>query len=118
MKYLVAIVTAPEADDACEALLAAGMDSFTATDVRDYRQNRRLREVYKGVEYAVAHQPRVKIEVAVADELADRAVALIRAMAANEVIYVLPADPAPRFPAGDAVVVPLVPGRMRTLHVV
>jgi nitrogen regulatory protein P-II 2 len=94
MKYLVAILTAEQADRLCEALLGAGVDTFTAADVRDYRQHRRLREIYKGAEYVVSHQPRVKVEVAVANEAAERVIALIHAAGAKDAVYVLDGDPA------------------------
>ena len=60
-----------------DALTAAGVHGLTVTEVKGYGRQKGHTEIYRGAEYAVSFLPKLKIEVAVASELADTVVAAI-----------------------------------------
>ncbi len=81
MKYIIAIIKPHKLDDVREALMAAGVQGLTASEVKGFGRQKGQTEVYRGAEYAVNYLPKVKIEIALEDELAERAVEAIRTSA-------------------------------------
>ncbi|MCK6452723.1 MAG: P-II family nitrogen regulator [Alphaproteobacteria bacterium] len=81
MKYIIAIIKPHKLDDVREALMAVGVQGLTAGEVKGFGRQKGQTEVYRGAEYAVHYLPKVKIEIALDDELAERAVEAIRASA-------------------------------------
>lgn len=81
MKYIIAIIKPHKLDDVREALMAAGVQGLTASEVKGFGRQKGQIEVYRGAEYAVNYLPKVKIEIALEDELAERAVEAIRTSA-------------------------------------
>jgi nitrogen regulatory protein P-II 2 len=81
MKYIVAIIKPHKLDDVREALMAAGVQGLTASEVKGFGRQKGQTEVYRGAEYAVHYLPKVKIEIALEDELAERAIEAIRTSA-------------------------------------
>ena len=77
MKIVMAIIKPFKLDEVREALTAIGLQGLTVTEVKGYGRQKGHTEIYRGAEYAVSFLPKVKIEVAVADEFADRAVEAI-----------------------------------------
>jgi nitrogen regulatory protein P-II 2 len=77
MKIVMAIIKPFKLDEVREALTAIGLQGLTVTEVKGYGRQKGHTEIYRGAEYAVSFLPKVKIEVAVADEYADRAVEAI-----------------------------------------
>jgi nitrogen regulatory protein P-II 2 len=73
----MAIIEPFKLDEVREALTAIGLQGLTVTEVKGYGRQKGHTEIYRGAEYAVSFLPKVKIEVAVADEYADRAVEAI-----------------------------------------
>jgi len=65
-----------------EALAGVGIEGMTASEVKGYGRQKGQTEIYRGAEYQVNFVPKVKIEVAVDDGVADNVVEAIR-MAAN-----------------------------------
>jgi nitrogen regulatory protein P-II 2 len=77
MKFVIAIVKPSRLDDVREALLAIGVAGMTVTEVRGFGRQGGHKEIYRGAEYDVNFVPKVRIEVAVDDDIADRAVEAI-----------------------------------------
>ena len=68
MKMVMAIVKHTRFEVVRKALLEAGVEGMTTTEVRGFGRQRGYKEVYRGMEYEVRFLPKVKIEVAVAAE--------------------------------------------------
>ena len=77
MKLVVAIIKPFKLDEVREALSALGIKGLTASEVKGYGRQKGQTEIYRGAEYNVNFLPKVKIELAVTDELAPRAVEAI-----------------------------------------
>ncbi len=74
MKLITAIVKPFKLDDVREALSDLGVSGITVTEVKGFGRQKGHTELYRGAEYVVDFLPKAKIEVAVADDLADQAV--------------------------------------------
>lgn len=72
MKKIEAVIKPHMLDDVKAALSAAGVVGLTAYEVKGFGRQKGHTEVYRGSEYTVDFVPKVKIEVVVADELAER----------------------------------------------
>ncbi|WP_374449579.1 P-II family nitrogen regulator [Stella sp.] len=70
MKLVMAIVKPFKLDDVREALTALGVQGLTVGEVRGFGRQKGQTEIYRGAEYAISFVPKVKIEVAVDDDLA------------------------------------------------
>src|SRR3546814_15088736 len=81
MKLMMAVIKPHKLDAVREALTALGVHGLTATEVKGFGRQRGHTEVYRGAEYAVSYLPKVKVEVALTDDLAECAVDAIRAAA-------------------------------------
>ncbi len=81
MKFIVAIIKPFKLDDVREALGAVGIAGMTVTEVKGFGRQKGQTEIYRGAEYTVSFLPKVRIELAVADDLAPRAVEAIQAAA-------------------------------------
>lgn len=77
MKLVMAIVKPFKLDEVREALTATGIQGLTVTEVKGYGRQKGHTEIYRGAEYAVSFLPKIKIEVAVAADMVDRAVEAI-----------------------------------------
>jgi nitrogen regulatory protein P-II 1 len=81
MKKIEAIIKPFKLDDVKDALTAAGIIGMTVTEVRGFGRQKGHTEMYRGNEYTVDFLPKMKVEVVVADGVADKVVALITAAA-------------------------------------
>jgi nitrogen regulatory protein PII len=80
MKKIEAIIKPFKLDEVKEALTEIGVQGMTVTEVKGFGRQKGHKEVYRGAEYVVEFVPKVKIEIVVADALAQRAVeAIVRA---------------------------------------
>ena len=77
MKKIEAIVKPFKLDEVKEALQGMGIQGMTVTEVKGFGRQKGHTELYRGAEYVVDFLPKVKIEVAVSDEMADKAVQAI-----------------------------------------
>ncbi len=77
MKKLEAIIKPFKLEEVKEALAELGVEGMTVTEVKGFGRQKGHTEIYRGSEYTVDFLPKVKIEVVLADEIADRAVATI-----------------------------------------
>jgi nitrogen regulatory protein P-II 2 len=81
MKLITAIIKPFRLDDVRNALSEVGVNGMTVTEVKGFGRQRGHTELYRGAEYVVDFLPKAKIEVAVADDLVERAVEAITASA-------------------------------------
>jgi nitrogen regulatory protein P-II 2 len=81
MKFIVAIVQPFKLDAVREGLSELGVEGLTASEVRGFGRQKGHREVYRGSEYTINYVPKVKIEIAVADELTERVIETIQSIA-------------------------------------
>ena len=77
MKKIEAIIKPFKLDEVKEALQEVGLQGMTVTEVKGFGRQKGQTEIYRGAEYQVSFLPKVKIEVAVADELVDAVVEAI-----------------------------------------
>jgi nitrogen regulatory protein P-II 1 len=77
MKKIEAIVKPFKLDEVKEALQSMGIQGMTVTEVKGFGRQKGHTELYRGAEYVVDFLPKIKIEVAVSDEMADKTVQAI-----------------------------------------
>jgi len=81
MKYIIAIIKPFKLDEVREALGGIGVAGMTVSEVKGFGRQKGQTEIYRGAEYHTNMMPKVKIEIAVADELADRTCETIQQVA-------------------------------------
>ena len=72
MKLVTAIIKPFKLDDVREALSEIGVQGITATEVKGFGRQKGHTELYRGAEYVVDFLPKVKLEVAIGDNLLDQ----------------------------------------------
>ncbi|MCD8521739.1 MAG: P-II family nitrogen regulator [Saccharospirillaceae bacterium] len=77
MKLITAVVKPFKLDDVREALSEIGVQGITVTEVKGFGRQKGHTELYRGAEYVVDFLPKVKIDVAVADDLTDKVIEAI-----------------------------------------
>ncbi len=83
MKLIIAIVKPFKLDEVREALVAAGVEGLTVSEVKGYGRQKGQTEIYRGAEYQVMFVPKVKLEVVVDDAMTTTAVQVIQSAAAT-----------------------------------
>jgi nitrogen regulatory protein P-II 2 len=73
MKMLIAVIKPFKLDAVREALAEVGVQGMTVTEVRGFGRQKGHTELYRGAEYTVDLLPKIKIEVALPDDMADKA---------------------------------------------
>ncbi len=81
MKIVMAIIKPFKLEEVRDALTAIGVHGLTVTEVKGYGRQKGHTEIYRGAEYAVSFLPKLKIEVAVNSDMADKVVDAIVAAA-------------------------------------
>ena len=81
MKLIIAIVKPFKLDDVREALVKAGVEGLTVSEVKGYGRQKGQTEIYRGAEYQVNFVPKVKLEAVVDDAAVAGAVEAIKAAA-------------------------------------
>jgi nitrogen regulatory protein P-II 2 len=77
MKLVTAIIKPFKLDDVREALSDIGVQGITVSEVKGFGRQKGHTELYRGAEYVVDFLPKVKLEVAVADETVDQTIEAI-----------------------------------------
>jgi nitrogen regulatory protein P-II 2 len=77
MKLIIAIIKPFKLDEVKEALATAGIEGMTVTEVKGFGRQKGHTEIYRGSEYTVDFLPKVKIEIALGDDLVSKAIAAI-----------------------------------------
>jgi len=78
MKLIVAVIKPFKLDDVREALAGIDIQGITVTEVKGFGRQKGHTELYRGAEYVVDFLPKIKLEVVVADEDAERVVEVIQ----------------------------------------
>ena len=81
MKLVSAIIKPFKLDEVREALSAIGVQGITVTEVKGFGRQKGHTELYRGAEYVVDFLPKVKLEIAIANELLDQVVEAIESAA-------------------------------------
>ena len=77
MKFVTAVIKPFRLDDVRESLSELGVKGITVTEVKGFGRQKGHTELYRGAEYVVDFLPKVKLEVAVADNLLERALEVV-----------------------------------------
>lgn len=77
MKFVTAIIKPFKLDEVREALSAIGVQGITVTEVKGFGRQKGHTELYRGAEYVVDFLPKVKIEVAIKDDLLEQVIEAI-----------------------------------------
>jgi len=106
MKMVAAVIKPFKLDDVREALSDIGVQGITVTEVKGFGRQKGHTELYRGAEYVVDFLPKVKIELAIPDELLDRVVeAIMNAAKTGKIgdgkIFVYQLDQAIRIRTGE-----------------
>ena len=106
MKLVMAIIKPFKLEDVRDALTKIGIAGLTVAEVKGYGRQKGHTEIYRGTEYAVNFLPKIKIEVAVPSEQADKVVDAISAAAktgqiGDGKIFVYDIDHAVRIRTGE-----------------
>ncbi|HHB13229.1 MAG TPA: P-II family nitrogen regulator [Chromatiales bacterium] len=106
MRMIVAIIKPFKLDDVREALSEIGVRGMTVTEVKGFGRQKGHTELYRGAEYVVDFLPKVKLEVAVSDELVDHVIETISGSAStgkigDGKIFVLPIEQVVRIRTGE-----------------
>lgn len=83
MKLVTAIVKPFKLDDVRESLSEVGITGITVTEVKGFGRQKGHTELYRGAEYVVDFLPKVKVEIAVDDDVVDTVVEAISNAAAT-----------------------------------
>ena len=78
MKLITAIIKPFKLDDVREALAEVGVQGITVTEVKGFGRQKGHTELYRGAEYVVDFLPKIKLEVAVTDDLIERVIEAIQ----------------------------------------
>ncbi|MCX6931611.1 MAG: P-II family nitrogen regulator [Verrucomicrobia bacterium] len=99
MKLIIAIIKPFKLEEVKEALAGAGIEGMTVTEVKGFgrQKGHTHTEIYRGSEYTVDFLPKVKIEIAVADDMAAKAVdAVVKSAKTGKIgdgkVFVLPLE--------------------------
>ena len=106
MRKIEAIIKPFKLDEVKEALSEIGIQGMTVTEVKGFGRQKGHTELYRGAEYVVDFLPKIKIEITVSDELAEKVVEVIVGAAStgrigDGKIFVLPLDEAVRIRTGE-----------------
>lgn len=77
MKLITAIVKPFKLDDVREALSSIGVQGITVTEVKGFGRQKGHTELYRGAEYVVDFLPKIKLEIAIGDEMIDQTIEAI-----------------------------------------
>lgn len=77
MKKIEAIIKPFKLDEVKDALNEIGIQGMTVTEIKGFGRQKGHVELYRGAEYDIAFVPKVKLEIVVADQMAERVVAAI-----------------------------------------
>ena len=106
MKKLIAIIKPFKLDEVKDALQAIGVQGMTVSEVKGFGRQKGHTEIYRGAEYVVEFQPKLKLEVVVADDLAQTAIdAIVGAAGTGKIgdgkIFLMPVETVIRIRTGE-----------------
>jgi nitrogen regulatory protein PII len=97
MKLIIAIIKPFKLEEVKEALSEIGIEGMTVTEVKGFGRQKGHTEIYRGSEYTVDFLPKVKIEIALADDLVPKTIeAIVKAAKTGKIgdgkVFILPLD--------------------------
>ena len=106
MKYVIAIIKPHRLEQVREALANLGVEGMTVSEVKGHGRQKGHTEIYRGAEYVVNFLPKVKVEIAVSEDMAEKVVETIREAAqtgqiGDGKIFVLPVEKVVRIRTGE-----------------
>ena len=106
MKLIIAVIKPFKLEEVRDALAAVGVQVITVSEVKGYGRQKGHTEIYRGAEYAIHFLPKVRLEIAVSSENADRAVdAIVKAAKTGQIgdgkIFVTSIERAIRIRTGE-----------------
>jgi nitrogen regulatory protein PII len=106
MKKVEAIIKPFKLDEVKEALHKIGIQGLTVTEVKGFGRQKGHTELYRGAEYVVDFLPKIKLEIAVADDVVDKVIqAIVEAANTGRIgdgkIFVFPMEEAIRIRTGE-----------------
>ncbi len=78
MKMIIAIIKPSKLDEVREALTGIGIEGMTVSEVKGFGRQKGHREIYRGAEYTINFVPKIKLEIALGDDIAERAIETIQ----------------------------------------
>lgn len=107
MKKIEAVIKPFKLDEVKEELQALGITGMTVTEVKGFGRQKGHREIYRGAEYEVDFIPKVKLEIIVPAEMADRVVeTIVKAARTGKIgdgkIFILPLEEVVRIRTGES----------------
>ena len=107
MKLVVAIIKPFKLEEVKEALSEIGIEGMTVTEVKGFGRQKGHTEIYRGSEYTVDFLPKVKIEIAVADDIVSKAAeAIVKSAKTGKIgdgkVFVVPLEEAIRIRTDEA----------------
>lgn len=86
MKLIIAVIKPFKLEEVRDALSAVGVQGITVSEVKGYGRQKGHTEIYRGAEYAIHFLPKMRIEIAVSSENANRAVdAIVKAAKTGQI---------------------------------
>src|SRR5665213_1712736 len=106
MRLVIAVIKPFKLDEVRDALTRLGVHGMTVTEVKGYGRQKGHMEIYRGAEYTVNFLPKLRIEVAVAQDQIDNVTeAIVAAAKTGQIgdgkIFVTPLDQAVRIRTGE-----------------
>jgi nitrogen regulatory protein P-II 2 len=106
MKLVSAVIKPFKLDDVREALSDIGIQGVTVTEVKGFGRQKGHTELYRGAAYVVDFRPKVKIEVAIDDDMLDQVIEAISSTAntgkiGDGKIFVMPVEQVVRIRTGE-----------------
>lgn len=106
MKLITAIIKPFKLDDVREAIGEVGVQGITVTEVKGFGRQRGHTELYRGAEYVVDFLPKMKVEVAIDDDLLEQVVEVISNTArtgkiGDGKIFIMPLEQVIRIRTGE-----------------
>ena len=83
MKLIIAIIKPFKLDEVREAIIQVGVEGLTVSEVKGFGRQKGQTEIYRGAEYEISLVPKMKVEVAVRDEIAEAVVEAVQKHAAT-----------------------------------
>ena len=106
MKLIKAIIKTFRLDEVKDALAEVGVEGMTVTEAKGFGRQKGHTEIYRGSEYTIDFLPKVVVEVAVADDVADKVIdAMVNAAKTGKIgdgkVFVFPLEQAIRIRTGE-----------------
>jgi len=106
MRKIEAVIKPFKLDEVKEALHGIGIQGMTVTEVRGFGRQKGHTELYRGAEYVVDFLPKIKVEIAVTDNMVDKVIdAIVSAANTGRIgdgkIFVLPMEEVIRIRTGE-----------------